>query len=100
MALESHEIEYWYPPLTEATRGHTSEIQNAGQKANRPTFNALRHVHAGAKRSRDEMSEEDDDSQAYPSPKRTPTPQTRSKAKVSLTRGQQTERPHFLDTSV
>lgn len=87
MALESHEIEYWYPPLAEATRVGTPEVQTPGQNANKPTFNALEHGHAGAKRSRDEKSEEDDDSQAHSSPKRTPKRRTRSEAKGSLIGG-------------
>ncbi len=70
MALESHEICYWYPPLAEDIGSQTKEFDLA-----------VRTSHAGTKRSRDEMSSEDDASYAYLSPKQTPKRSTRSHAK-------------------
>ena len=67
MALESHEICYWYPPLADdiGTQTKASSL-------------AMRPSHAGTKRSRDEISDEDDGSYAYLSPKKTPMRSTRS----------------------
>ncbi len=58
MALESHKISYWYPPLAEDSVSQTKEFGLA-----------VRTSHAGTKHSRDEMSSEDDGSNAYLSPK-------------------------------
>ena len=70
MALESHDICYWYPPSAEDIGAQTKEFELA-----------VRPSHAGTKRSRDDMSDEDDGSYAYLSPKQTPMRSTRSHAK-------------------
>ena len=100
MALESHQIDYWYPPLAAARRSQTCEVQDPGLKANRPTSAELRHAHSGVKRSRDEISEEDDGLPVCPSPKRTPMRSTRSKAKNQLKGKEQTDPPSFLSISL
>lgn len=76
MALESHEIDYSYPPLAKATWDQTFEVHNDEVKA---TFTASRHTHTGVKRSRDDLSEEEDESYAPPSSERIPIRMTRSK---------------------
>lgn len=70
MALEIREICYWYPPLAEDIGAETKEFDLA-----------VRPSHAGTKSNRDEMSDEDDGSYAYLSPKQTPMRSTRSRAK-------------------
>ena len=70
MALENHEICYSYPPLAEDIGAQTEEFGLA-----------MRPSHTGTKRSRDEMSDEDDESYAYPSPVKTPMRSTQSHPK-------------------
>ena len=70
MALESHEICYWYPPLAEDIGAQTKEFGLA-----------VRPSHVGTKSSRDEMSDKDEGSYASLSPKHTPMRLTRSHAK-------------------
>ena len=59
VAWESHEICYWYPPLAENIGAQTKEFGLA-----------VRPSHAGTKRRRDRMSDEDDGSYAYLPPNR------------------------------
>lgn len=70
MPLESHEICYWYPPLAEDIGAQTKEFGLA-----------VRPSRVGTKRSRDEMSDDDDGSYAYLSPKQTKLCSNRSHAK-------------------
>ena len=70
MALESHEICYRYPPLAEDIGDQTKEFGLA-----------VRPSRAGTKRSRDEMSDEDDGPYAYLSPRQTPMRSSRSHPK-------------------
>ncbi len=82
MALESHGIDYWYPPLAETTWHQTSETQGPEVETIGPTFTGLGYVPTGAKRSRAVIPEEDDGSQDYQPPRRMARRSTRSKAKV------------------
>ena len=86
MALESHEICYWYPPLAGATRKQTSSVQDPCAQENSLSSSGLRHIHTGTKRSRDEASHGEDGSQAY-LPRVTPMPMrsTRTQAKRQRT---------------
>ena len=54
IALESHELYYWYPPLAEDIGPQT---KGSGL--------AVRPSHASTKRSRDETSDEDEDDGSY-----------------------------------
>ena len=79
MALESHEIRYSYPPLAEDTGAQIKKFDLT-----------VRPSHAGAKRSRDEISDEDDEPSAYMSPRKTPMRLTRSHSKLH-----QTDKPAY-----
>ncbi|CAD6585742.1 MAG: hypothetical protein ASARMPREDX12_002105 [Alectoria sarmentosa] len=85
MALESHEICYWYPPLAEAMRRQTSGGQHHDVKGLNLAPDVLRPTHAGTKRRKDEASEGDDGSHARPSPRRMAMRSTRSQAKRQRT---------------
>lgn len=68
MPLKSHEICYWYPPLAEDIGAKKFGL-------------AVRPSRVGTKRSRDEMSDDDDGSYAYLSPKQTTMCSNQSHAK-------------------